>query len=94
MALPQQLPIDRMQNQWAAQLNPLIANPINQANILTDVVLKNGSTVVNHKLGRMMQGWFIVDQTGAAQIYRSASMNSVNITLTSNAAVTVALAVF
>lgn len=83
-----------MQSNWASQIDPIITNPLNKANILNNVALANGVTVINHLLGRMMQGWFIVDITGAATIYRSAAMNNLTLTLTSNAAVTVNIGVF
>lgn len=94
MSLPQKLPLELMQTQWASQINPVLANPMNSANVLTGVILVNGITVINHKLGRKMQGWFVTDINAAAQIYRSAPLNETNLTLTSNAAVTVNLAVF
>ncbi len=92
--LPQGLTLDQTQNQWASIINPVLSNPQNNAALLTGVVLKNGVTVINHKLGRKPQGWFIADQTAAAQIYRSAAFNDLTLTLTSNAAVTVSLGVF
>ena len=98
MALPQFQSDDRdfqlMQSAWATQLNPMLANPSLQCILLKDVVLANGSNVINHKLGRKPQGWRIVDINGAATIYRSAALNNLTLTLTSNAAVTVSLEVF
>lgn len=83
-----------MQNSWAAQLNPVISNVLVRGLLLTNVALINGATVINHLLSRTQQGWMIVDQNGAAQIYRSAPLNNKTLTLTSNAAVTVSLWVF
>ena len=94
MSLPQKLPLPLMQTQWAAQLNPLLDNPLSSAILLEGVSLNNGVTVVNHLLGRQMQGWFIVDINGAATVYRSAPMNNKTLTLTSSAAVTVNIGVF
>ena len=79
---------------WKSQLDPVLANPMNNSSLLTGIALINGSNVINHKLGRMMQGWMISDINGAATIYRSAPMNSLTLTLASNAAVTVNLVVF
>lgn len=93
-ALPQKLPMDLMQTQWAALLNPLLKSPLSSVVFLADVVLISGVTVVNHKLGRTMQGWFITDRNGPASVYRSSPMNGATLTLTSSAAVTVNLAVF
>lgn len=92
--LPQKLPLDLMQTQWASQLNPLLSNPLNSANILKNVKLSVGPNVINHLLGKTMQGWTLVDIDGAATIYRSAPLNDKTLTLTSSAAVTVNIEVF
>lgn len=83
-----------MQNKWASILNPLLGKPMSSANILKGVQLINGTTVVNHLLGRNMQGWMISDIDAGATIYRSASFNNLTLSLTSNAACTVNLVVF
>lgn len=87
-------PLSLMQSQWSTELNPLLKNPSLQNVVLKSVELANGTTVVNHKLGRLPQGWRIVDIDGAAQIYRSQDFNTLTLTLTSDAAVTVSLEVF
>lgn len=86
--------LSMMQTNWSSILNPIIKMPTNNGNILTSVALINGVTVINHLLGRMMQGWFVTDINGAAAIYRSAPLNNLTLTLTSNAAVTVNIFVF
>lgn len=83
-----------MQDKWASQLNPLLAKPLSSASILKGVILSNGVTVVNHLLGRTMQGWYISDIDASASIYRSQPFNDLTLTLTSNAACTVNLVVF
>jgi hypothetical protein len=88
------LSLSLLQSSWSSDLNPLIANPVNSVNVLKNISLKIGSNVINHKLGRNMQGWFITDIDGVATIYRSAPMNDLTLTLTSSAAVTIQLGVF
>src|SRR4051812_13470969 len=83
-----------LQTQWRSILNPFLANPLNEVSILEGIHLINGVTVINHKLNRMQQGWFLTDLNGAAQIYRSAALNDKTLTLTSNAAVIVNIGVF
>lgn len=83
-----------MQDKWASILNPLLAKPLSDANMLKHVDLINGVTVVNHLLGRLMQGWIISDSNAAATIYRSQPFNDSTLTLTSNAACTINLLVF
>lgn len=91
--LSQNLPWDVANSQWAASLNPLLANPLNGVKLLS-IPLNNGMTTFNHGLGRVMQGWFINDLTGPATIYRSQPLNANTLTLTSNAAVTVSIGVY
>ena len=94
MVLPQRLPLALMQVQWAAMLNPLLSNNLNSVNFLENIALENGVTIINHFLGRPMQGWFLTDIQGAATIYRSSPFNNLTLTLTSSAAVTVNIGVF
>lgn len=79
---------------WAATLNPVIANPLNTAKILSSVALVIGSNTINHGLGRQMTGWFLTDIQGAATVYRSAPMNASTLILTSDAAVVCNIGVF
>jgi len=83
-----------LQTNWATQLNPLLANSISQGVAITSVPLVTGSNVINHKLGRMQQGWFLTDIDAAATIYRSAPFNTYNLTLTSSAPCVVNLWMF
>ena len=94
MQLPLKLSLDMMQTKWKSILDPLIANILNSENILKDVKLSVGDNVINHLLGRKMQGWEILDIDGASVIYRSAPLNATTLTLNSSAAVTVSLGVF
>lgn len=79
---------------WASTLNPFLNNLLNQVQILKNVPLISGETVLNHKLGRVMNGWFLIDVQGPATIYRSAPFNKYSLSLTSSAAVTVSIGVF
>lgn len=96
MAIPLSTNLDwsLANSKWAATLNPFIANPMNSGQIIQDYVLKAGKNIINHSLGRTMQGWFIVDIQGVANIYRSAPFNAQTLTLTSSAAVTCSIGVF
>jgi hypothetical protein len=94
MQLPINLSLGLMQTRWKGILDPLLASLFSSASIVSGVELINGITVVNHKLGRTPQGWFITDINGAATIYRSAPFNNLTLTLTSSAAVNVNIGVF
>jgi hypothetical protein len=87
-------PSDPVLTRWKAQLDPIIAKPLNSSNFLQNITLNNGTTVINHGLGRIQQGWFLVDSNAAVTPYRSAAFNALTLTLTSGAAATISLIVF
>jgi len=92
--LSKRLPWPLAQTQWPAQINPVLAVPLVNGTMLENVILNTGTTVINHMLGRKMQGWIITDIDGSAVIYRSVDFNSVSLTLTSSSKVNVNLWVF
>lgn len=83
-----------LQTAWAAMINPFLGRPTNQMNVLENVKLSAGVNVINHLLGRKMQGWLLVDIQGAAVIYRSAPFSNLTLILTSDSNVVVNLGVF
>lgn len=83
-----------LSTRWKSILDPLLSNPISSSNILKSVPLINGVNVINHGLGRALQGWVITDVTAAAVVFRSAPLNSLTLTLTSNASTVVDILVF
>lgn len=83
-----------MQDKWSSQLNPVLSNPLNNTKLLNNITLAAGDNVINHKLGRTMQGWYIVDINTAAVIYRSAPLNNLTLTLNSDVVATINLGVF
>lgn len=87
--------LNQMQTKWRSILNPLLALP--QPIILKNVALINGTTVINHQLGRTLQGWNPVRVRASATIYDTQDSNQtpqVTLVLVSNAAVVVDLEVF
>lgn len=97
MRLPQGLPLQQTQNTWATAIDPVLSNLLVQGQILTGISLINGTTVVNHKLGRKLVGWFIVGINAAATIYDNQATNQtpqLTLSLTSNAAATANIWVF
>jgi hypothetical protein len=97
MALPQKLNLDMMQTSWAQQLNPIIADPYLHAIILKSVSLVTGTNVINHKLGRNMQGWQIVRQRSSATFYDTQDTNqqpTLTLTLVASAPCVVDLRIF
>lgn len=86
--------LNQVQSNIASVVNPLLSNPYLNGNILEGVSLISGTTVIAHDLGRVQQGWTIIDVDGAAAIYRSAAFNASVLSLVSDAAVTVNIYVF
>lgn len=79
---------------WANVLNPFLANLLNNVSILKNINLSTGVNVINHGLGRQMNGWFLVDIQAAQTVYRSAPFNSSTLTLTASGPVTCSIGVF
>lgn len=94
MSLSRKLPWELANPLWAAELNPVLANPATNPTILKSVVLSTGTNVINHLLGRTQQGWFLVDRQGTGDIYRNGPFNNLTLSLHSSASVTVNIAVF
>lgn len=82
-----------MQTKWASQLNPVIALALLKGRQINDVALQSGSNVIDHKLGRQPQGWFLVDLNANVTAYRTA-WDELTITLTSSGSATAALYVY
>lgn len=101
MALPSYNTTDTtlslMQSGWASLLNPLLSNPVNNGILLKSLVIKSGSNVINHKLGRKLQGWIIVRKRASADIYDTQDSNTtptLTLSLQSSADVIIDLYVF
>lgn len=66
----------QMQNQWSAQLQPLLNGPLNSGLLLQNVLLVPGDNAVNHKLDRRLVGWFITRKRNAAALFDKQDSNS------------------
>lgn len=91
--LPLKLPWELAQNRWSSQLNPILANPLNGISII-QVALVAGVNVINHKLGKVQQGWIFTDIDAAITAYRSAPFNNLTLTLTCSGPANVNIGVF
>ena len=79
---------DQVLVKWKSQLDPVLSNPLNQSGVISDIPLSTdlimaggGIVVVNHKLGRKMQGWFITDINFLGILYRVAPFNDLTLSL-------------
>lgn len=96
--LPKKLTWDLAQDRWASILNPVLKNPTTSTLLLQNVILISGNNVVNHRLGRKLQGWYPVRFHGAyAQLYDTQDTNQspeLTLNLNASAGVTIDLVVF
>lgn len=95
--LPQKLGLPLMQTQWAQQLDPIISNPTVNNLILQNVSLIAGTNVIDHKLGRKLQGWATSRVRANATIYDQQDTNQtpqLTLVLVASAPVVVDLVVF
>lgn len=65
---------DLMQVQDALDqaLTPVLSNPLLDGVLLSNVTITASAAKFSHLLGRQPIGWFVVDDTSGAAIYRTA----------------------
>lgn len=94
MQLPLIKDLDLMQAKWKSILDPVLAKAFLSGQILSSIKIVSGSNVINHRLGRQMQGWILSDIDSNVQVFRSAPFNDLTLTLTSNGSAVLNLLVF
>lgn len=92
--LSPKLPWSLANPKWAATLNPLLALPILNGNMVSAVLVANTPQAINTKIGRMQQGWFLTDNSADAVVWRTQPFNSTTLTLEASANTTVNVWVF
>lgn len=93
--LSTRLPWDLAQTKWASEINPILALPIlNGIQINQIFLVANKPLPINHLLDKTPQGWFLVDNTADATVWRSAAFTKTTVTLTSSANTTIAIWVY
>lgn len=89
--------VNQLQDNIANFIEPIASNVLLPGIILKSVALAASSNTIQHKLGRLLQGWFIVRQRASASIYDTQDTNptpTTTLILTSSAVVTVDIYVF
>jgi hypothetical protein len=82
---------------WAAELNPVLANPLVGGHLIKNVPLVSGVNIVNHGLGANLQGYLVVLNSSAVTINDHQSRNQtpqLTLILNTSGATTVTLYVF
>lgn len=93
--LSPKLPWELAQTKWAATINPVLAVPILSGLQIDGIkLLANIPQAINHKLQRMPQGWFLVDNTASSSIWRAADFNVLTLTLESDVDTSISIWVF
>lgn len=85
--LPQKLTLEQLQNRWSSLIDPVLMNPVNNSLLLKSIPLVSGANVINHKLGRDLQGWYVTRMRSVAiSIYDTQDSNQMpDLTLNLNA---------
>jgi len=95
MSLSTNLPWSLANPKWASEINPILALPILKGNQIDSIVLvANKPSAINHKLQRLPQGWFLVDNKASATIWRAAAYTTTTITLEASANTTISIWVY
>ena len=85
--------MNRMQDYVQDALSPITASPILNGVLLKDVDLSASATAIGHKLGRIPQGWIVVDKNANEDIWSTDKTRSL-LTLVASGDVTVTIWVF
>jgi len=73
---------------------PLLRNPLLDGIVLKDITVPAAGSLIEHKLGRDVIGWFIVDQSANVVVWRESYKNNSFIKLKSSVDCTVSLYIF
>lgn len=85
--------LNRIQDYIVKTLTPLLNSAIGNGVLLRDLQLAIGTNEVAHKLGRVPQGWIVVDKNLNEDICSTAKTRNL-LTLETSGAVTVSLWIF
>lgn len=89
--------LNMIQDNISEALNPITQQPILNGNILTNVSLAIGENTIQHGLGRILVGWYLVRVRGSVLVYDNQDANltpNLTLVLVASAARTVDIAVF
>ncbi len=93
--LSNKLPWELAQTKWSAALNPVLALPMLAGIQIDDIDLAvTVPLAINHLLQRTPQGWFLVDNSANATVWRTAGFNPLTITLEASANTTVSIWIY
>jgi len=76
--------------QFVNQINPVISSGV----LLTSISVGVSPLKIEHKLGRVPQGFYVVDKNSNSNVWRSSASDNRYITLSASAPSTISLWVF
>lgn len=90
--------LEQVQSNVSNTIAPVLKSLIVDGVLVKDIALVSGVNRVNHTLGRLPEGWIIVDRNTAATVFKTAPTTAANtitdsstISLTSSGTVTVSI---
>jgi hypothetical protein len=86
--------LQRLQDNVASSLNRLLSVVILDGLIIKVKLEAGVAKAFDHRLGRLPEGWIVVDKDAAATVYSSATATAQSLTLTSDVDVNLKLWVF
>lgn len=89
--------LQQVQTKWKSQLDPVVGNPLLAGQLLSNLSLLSGNNVINHGLGRNLQGYWVVLNSASATFYDKQSTNNMpqlTLELVASAPTTISLWVF
>jgi hypothetical protein len=93
--LSPKLPWELANPKWAASLNPLLANPLVNGNLIQNIRVGSGNNVINHGLGRNIQGFMVIRNSANVTFYDAeSSQPSLTFVLIASGSATISLYVF
>ena len=89
--------LNQIQDSIVDALDPLLALPLSNSNLIQNQALVSGANIVNHGLQRNLIGWFITRKNADQSVYDTQDTNptpELTLTLVSSGTVNVDLIVF
>lgn len=95
MSLSTRLPWELARERWASEINPVLAFPMLSGIQINSIILEAMiPKAINHLLGRIPMGWFVVDNNASSVIWRTEPFTTKTITLESDDDTTISLFIY
>lgn len=85
--------LNRVQDQVFQALNPVLKNVLIDSVQINDIQITTSGVDIDHGLGRVPLGWFVVDSTASATVWRTAWTDRI-LSLDASGTATISIVVF